>query len=174
MDNHDVAWGTLTRAPDLDRAEADAVISLCDAEECHDGSAPAKSQAKMPDIIAATAVPENLPETFGALLRVLRCEAEMTLDQVASAVGVAKPSVLSWENGKSRPKREKWHDIAKVFGVSPQVLASAAKAEALNKAASLSQRVEDVDRTAMLAAVRKVIAEAYGVTPSAVRIMVEI
>lgn len=174
MDNHDVAWGTSTCMPDLGGPDADAIVSRCDAEASHDESAPAKSQALQPDVMAGTAGSESLPETFGALLRVLRCEAELTLDQVASAVGVAKPSVWSWENGKSKPKREKWHDIAKVLGVSPQVLASAAKAEALNKAASLSLRVEEVGRAAMLTAVREMIAGAYGVTPSAVRIMVEI
>jgi transcriptional regulator with XRE-family HTH domain len=174
MDNHDVAWGTSTTVPDLAIAEAGTILSRCDAETSHRGPAPVDTSASKADMANGTAAAGNLPETFGALLRVLRCEAELTLDQVASAVGVAKPSVWSWENGKSRPKRKKWHDIAKALGVSPQVLASAAKAEALNKAASLSVRLEEVDRAAVLAAGREMIAEAYGVAPSAVRITLEL
>lgn len=174
MDNHDVAWGTTIRSPELTCDHFDEFASQCSVETGYGGFAPENSRAEGYDLSTRMTGSGNMHETFGSLLRVLRCEADLTLEQVASAVGVAKPSVWAWENGKAKPKREKWQALARVLGVSPQVLMDAAKAEALNKAASLVMRGGDVDRTGMLAAGREMIAKAYGVTPSAVRIMVEI
>lgn len=174
MDSHDVEWGTSIGSAGLVGDPFEAIVSQSCPEASLAAPAPACSPAGDADMMARTAALGNPQETFGSLLRTLRFEAELTLGQVASAVGVAKPSVWAWENGKAKPKREKWHALAKVLGVAPNVLASASKAEALNKAASLVMRVEDVDRAGMLVAGREMIAKAYGVSPSAVRIMVEI
>lgn len=174
MDSHDVAWGTTFHAPGVAGVDFDEIASRFGAETSHDRRTLSNSHAANPDMMAGPAVTGNLPETLGALLRLLRCEAGLTLDQVASAVGVKKPSVWAWETGRNNPTREKWHVIANVLGVAPQVLAHAAKAEGRNKAALSRLQVDEVDRAAMLTAGREMIANAYGVTPSAVRITLEI
>jgi transcriptional regulator with XRE-family HTH domain len=174
VDSDSVLWSTTIRNAGVASVDLDSIVTGFDTETDCGGCNPANSHPTNPDMMAGASVSENPHKTLGALLRVLRCEAELTLDQVASALGVAKPSVWAWENGRTKPKREKWHALAKVLRVDPQLLASAAKAEALNKAASSALLTEDVDRAGMLAAGREMIAKAYGVTPSAVRIMVEI
>jgi transcriptional regulator with XRE-family HTH domain len=126
------------------------------------------------DRFAETTVSGNLHGTFASVLCALRFEAELTLDQVASAIGVSKPSVWGWENGKCKPKRDKWSALAKVLGVDQQVFANAAREEAVGKAAARFLQVESAGRTGSLAAGREMIAKAYGVPPSAVRIMIEV
>jgi transcriptional regulator with XRE-family HTH domain len=177
MDSNDVSWGTTIPEAGVVSVNLEGILAGLDAETDYEGVSGANAHPADPDMMAGATVSRNLYETFGAFLRALRCEAELTLDQVAIAVGVAKPSVWAWENGRSKPTREKWYPLARVLGISPQVLASAAKAETLNKAALPVLRVEEVekiDRAAMLAAGREMIAKACGVTPSAVRITVEL
>lgn len=117
---------------------------------------------------------EPQPASLGALLRSLRIEAELSLKQVADAVGVSKPTVWAWENSRARPTRDKWDAIARALGVTLPLMASAAKAERLNKAIGARIGDGDTDRAALLTAGRDMIARAYNVTPSAVRITVEV
>ncbi len=167
MDSLDAGWGTSHRvANDYDQPASSFAATAQNEALVTDNAEESEADGSFAS--------GHLPETLGALLRVLRSEADMTLDQVACAVGVTKPSVWAWENGRAKPTREKWHALAKTFGVAPQILASAAKAEGLNKAAFSLTPFKGKDRSAVLAAGREMIARAYGVTPSAVRITVEI
>lgn len=127
-----------------------------------------------PDALGNQADASDCPTSFSALLRLLRYESGLTLKEVASAVGVSKPTVWGWENGKARPGREKWHAIAKALGVAPDVLASAARKSALAKVASSPPNAEGQDRDALIAQGRAMIAKAYNVTSSSVRIFVEL
>lgn len=174
MGNHDVGLGAAIACVGLTSEHLGSFASRCGIgadftefprENCAVGN---RGQ-----VVGGTG-PGHLNATFGSLLRSLRVEAQLTLGQVADAVGVAKPSVWAWENGKARPKRDKWRAIAKILGVAPQVLVAAARTDALDRAASIVLQAENIDRAGMLAAGREMIAVAYGVGPSAVRITVEI
>jgi transcriptional regulator with XRE-family HTH domain len=175
MDNYDVAHNHAIRDHGLASEVFDTTVSQFGAERSCGGFTRTNYRAADPGVMAGTAVSGNLHMTLGSLLSALRLEAELTLGQVASAVGVSKPSVWAWENGRSKPTREKWDALARVLGVVPQVLISAAKEEkALQTAALAGLRVDGPDRAEMLSAGREMIARAYGVNPSAVKIMVEI
>jgi transcriptional regulator with XRE-family HTH domain len=116
----------------------------------------------------------DCPPSFSELLRILRYEAGLTLQQVAIAVGVSKPTVWSWENGKAKPGREKWHAIANALGVPPDLIASAATKSALAKVVALDSGARGDDRAELIAQGRSMIAKAYNVRTSAVRIFVEV
>jgi transcriptional regulator with XRE-family HTH domain len=178
MDNYDAAHSNATRDLGLASEVFDTTVSQFGAERSCDGFTPTNYRAADPDMMVGTAVSGNLHVTLGSLLSTLRLDNALTLDQVASAVGVTKPSVWAWENGRSKPTREKWDALARVLGVNPQVLTLAAKEEkalkkALNKAASVGLRVDGPDRAEMLSAGREMIARAYGVNPSSVKIVLE-
>lgn len=174
MDIHDVVWGTTNRDTGLAGDHFGADPLQFDARTSSSEFNPANSGTVDADTMTSTSASGNTPETFGALLRTLRFEAGMTLLDVARAVGVAKPSVWAWENGRAKPTREKWRALAKALGVAPHVLDARVKADFRKKAASAVLRVEDIGRTEMLTEGREMIAKAYGVTPSAVRILVEL
>ena len=131
-------------------------------------------RALRPDLVDRRTSARDYPNSFSALLRLWRYESGLTLKEVASAVGVSRPTVWGWEKGKARPGREKWHAIAKVLGVAPDVLVSAARGSALIDLFSSDVEAEGQDRDALIARGRAIIANAYRVPPSAVRIYVEV
>lgn len=98
-------------------------------------------------------------EGLGSRLNRLRREAGLTLADVASALGVSKPTVWAWEKGKARPLPERLDAIAAALGVDPEVLAAAPPAH----------EIEGV-----IADCRARIAAACGTAPEAVRIMIEL
>ena len=63
-----------------------------------------------------------MPNT-GDLIKKLRTDNGMTLEELGDKVGVGKSTVHKWENGMiANMKRDKIAKIAKVFGVSPSYL----------------------------------------------------
>ena len=98
-------------------------------------------------------------ETLGARLNRLRREAGLTLADIATTLGVSKPTVWAWEKGKARPLPERLESIAAALGVAPDLLAAA-------------PAPREID--AVIAECRARIAEACGTDPSAVRIMIEV
>lgn len=98
-------------------------------------------------------------EGLGTRLNRLRREAGLTLADVAARLGVSKPTVWAWEKGKARPLPERLDAIAEALGVDADLLA----------AAPASREIEGV-----IADCRARIAEAYGTTAQAVRIMIEL
>jgi len=96
-------------------------------------------------------------EEFGARLQRLRRERGLSLGDIANRLGVSKPTVWAWEHGKSRPVERRLSGLAEVLGVTPGGLEPAA-----------SGPPEAVERG------RRQIAEAYGVEPARVRIMIEL
>lgn len=99
---------------------------------------------------------EGLP----ARLNRLRREAGLTLADVAAALGVSKPTVWAWEKGKARPLPERLDAIAEALGVTTDCLAPGPSAAG--------------ELDAVIAECRQRIAEASGVDPQAVRIMIEL
>jgi transcriptional regulator with XRE-family HTH domain len=96
-------------------------------------------------------------EDFGARLQRLRRERGLSLGDIAGRLGVSKPTVWAWEHGKSRPVERRLSGLAEVLGVTPGGLEPAA-----------SGPPEAVERG------RRQIAQAYGVEPARVRIMIEL
>ncbi|MEM6908624.1 MAG: helix-turn-helix domain-containing protein [Pseudomonadota bacterium] len=97
-------------------------------------------------------------EPLGARLNRLRRERGMTLSDVASALGVSKPTVWAWEKGKARPLPERIEAIANALDVAP---------EDLRVTGGLGQS------SALVEECRLRIATAYGTEPQNVRIMIE-
>ncbi len=95
---------------------------------------------------------------FGPRIRQLRMNRRLTLDNVAAALGVSKPTVWAWEQGKSRPQESRIAPLAEVLGVTPADL--------------LASRGGDQER--LIDQSRMRIAQAFGISPDKIRIMVEL
>lgn len=96
---------------------------------------------------------------LGVRLNRLRREQSLTLEQVANALGVSKPTVWAWEKGKARPLPERIGPIAQVLGVAESELTSGTDAR------ENGSLIEDC---------RVRIASEYGTRPEYVRIMIEV
>ena len=108
----------------------------------------------------AVKAPEGaLPVTegFGARLHRLRTERGLSLADIADKLGVSKPTVWAWEHGKARPVERRLTALAEALGVTPG---------GLEPAASGPPEAVEIGR--------RQIAEAYGVEPARVRIMIEL
>lgn len=99
-------------------------------------------------------------EALGPQLNRLRREAGLTLADVASALGVSKPTVWAWEKGKARPLPERLDAIAAALGVNVEALAP------------VSDTGDDIG--AIIEQCRHRIAEVCGTRSDAVRIMIEL
>jgi len=99
-------------------------------------------------------------EALGTRLNRLRREAGLTLAEVATALGVSKPTVWAWEKGKARPLPERLDAIAAALGVAPDMLAPGPGS--------------DGEIGAVIAECRERIATACGTSPQSVRIMIEL
>ncbi len=102
--------------------------------------------------------PPAMVDPLGVRLNRLRRERGLTLAQVASALGVSKPTVWAWEKGKARPLPERIEAIAQVLGVE------ASELEVMGQVGEGSAVIEEC---------RMRIAQASGVDPRSIRIMIE-
>lgn len=102
-------------------------------------------------------------QSFGNRLNRLRREKGMTLDQVASALGVSKPTVWAWEKGKAKPIPERIEGIAQVLGVAASDLAGSGTGSGPEGA-----------RENLIAQLRVSIASEFEIDPDDVRIMIEV
>lgn len=98
-------------------------------------------------------------ESFGARLQRLRKARGLTMAKLAVALGVSKPTIWAWENGKSRPLDNRVEVLAEMLGVGKAQLLGSADPE---------------DQRNLLARSREQIAEAFGTSPNNVRIMIEL
>ena len=98
-------------------------------------------------------------EPFGTRLNRLRRERSMTLADIASALGVSKPTVWAWEKSKARPVPSRIPEIAAALDVSVQELGEAAPAD---------------EASAVTEECRARIAAVHGTDPENIRIMIEI
>ena len=99
-------------------------------------------------------------ETLGSRINRARREAGLTLADVAAVLGVSKPTVWAWEKGKARPLPERLEAIAAALNVAPDIL--------------LASHHETGDIETIITACRERIAEACEISPTAVKIMIEL
>ncbi|MEM7780724.1 MAG: helix-turn-helix domain-containing protein [Pseudomonadota bacterium] len=97
--------------------------------------------------------------SLGVKLNRLRRERGLTLAQVADALGVSKPTVWAWEKGKARPLAERIEAIADVLGVP---------------ATEFTESSDSAASSVLVAECRERLAQAYGISPQSIRIMIEV
>lgn len=107
---------------------------------------------------AAVPAPVVVHEPLSSRLHQLRKAKGMTLAEVADALGVSKPTVWAWEQGRARPSPERFARIAELFGLAESGLATGRDENARGEA---------------LAQARQLVAASLGVEASQVRIMIE-
>lgn len=99
-------------------------------------------------------------EVLGVRINRLRREAGLTLADIATRLGVSKPTVWAWEKGKARPLPERIDAIAAALGVATEeIIAAPAPDEGLS---------------AVIEECRGRIAVACGAPQTKVRIMIEL
>ncbi|MDD3799204.1 MAG: helix-turn-helix transcriptional regulator [Novosphingobium sp.] len=98
-------------------------------------------------------------ESFASRLQRLRKARGLTLAQLADALGVSKPTVWAWEQGRARPVDHRIEGLAEVLGVERAELLAGQDAAALQD---------------LLVRSREQIAAAFGTDPGNVRIMIEL
>lgn len=98
-------------------------------------------------------------ETLASRLIQLRKDKGLTLATVAQQLGVSKPSVWAWEQGRARPTSERLARIAAFYGLGETGLASGRDHDVLSEALALA---------------RQQVADAFSVDVTKVRIMIEL
>lgn len=98
-------------------------------------------------------------ERFSVKLRRLRRRRGLTLEQVAHALDVSKPTVWAWENGKCRPLPNRMAAIAEVLGADVAELHEISSPDGPDEVIEIC---------------RQRIAAAYQVSSASVRILVEL
>lgn len=98
-------------------------------------------------------------ETFAARLRRLRSERGMTLAAIGEALGVSKPTVWAWEQGRAQPIAPHMAALAALFGQDEADLAGNGSSAELQDA---------------LAKARLLVADLLKVNPAKVRILLEL
>lgn len=107
-----------------------------------------------------TLAPQSRPdESFGTRLHRMRKERGLTLSQIAAQLGVSKPTVWAWEQGKARPVDSRIDALAEAMGVS--------RAEILSGTSNAALRD-------LIARCREQIANVVGTTVDKIRIMIEL
>jgi len=112
-----------------------------------------------PDLGIAPRIEALDDEPFGTRLQRLRKERRLTLADIASQLGVSKPTVWAWEQGKARPVDSRMDALAAALGVQRAELSPGEMGSSLRELIGRS---------------REQIARAVGVGPDKVRIMIEL
>jgi transcriptional regulator with XRE-family HTH domain len=108
---------------------------------------------------AAPSKPPLPDESFGMRLHRLRNDKGLTLSQIATQLGVSKPTVWAWEQGKARPVDSRIEALSAALGVPPSELVPGRDSPALRD---------------LLIRAREQIASAFGIAPDKVRIMIDL
>lgn len=98
-------------------------------------------------------------ETFGMRLSRIRHSRGMTLNQLGEMLGVSKPTVWAWEHGKAHPISSRLSAIAKALDVSN---------EDLIPDPHMPDVLDEINNA------RSKIAQAYGVNPEQVRVLIDL
>lgn len=98
-------------------------------------------------------------ESLASRLHQLRKTKGMTLDAVAQALGVSKPTVWAWEQGRARPSPERFAKIAELFGLGES---------------RLTMGRDDTALSEILTQARQQVAKSLGLDPAKVRILIEL
>lgn len=98
-------------------------------------------------------------ESFAARLERLRKMRGLSLAQIGRELGVSKPTVWAWEQGKAHPTEARIAPLAALLGVDPAELLTGRDSDGLRN---------------VLAQARDQVAAAFGTRPENVRIMIEL
>jgi transcriptional regulator with XRE-family HTH domain len=101
-------------------------------------------------------------EVLGERLARLRRAQGLSKTDLADRLGVTVTSICYWEQGRSRPRLARLHELAAMLGTTPTELLSRDSAPSGDHLSDLVTRM------------RAEIAHAAGTTPSKVRITIEI
>jgi transcriptional regulator with XRE-family HTH domain len=101
----------------------------------------------------------RLEESFPARLHRLRKERGLTLSAIGDALGVSKPTVWAWEQGRARPTGQHLAALAALFAMAQDDLVSGRDADGIGE---------------LLAQVRIRVAAAFAVEPAKVRISIDL
>jgi transcriptional regulator with XRE-family HTH domain len=97
---------------------------------------------------------------FSEMLKQHRLARQLTLDELARALGVSKPTIWAWENAKSRPRAERHAALAQILQLPLDSLMNADSSP--------------IDQSRVVRECKERIAEAFELDPSAVRIRIEL
>jgi transcriptional regulator with XRE-family HTH domain len=98
-------------------------------------------------------------ESFATRLQRLRKASGLSMADIAARLGVSKPTVWAWEQGRAKPVDERIAALAEALGVGPEELVAGRDVTAIDH---------------VLARVREDVARAYGVRAEQVRIQIEL
>lgn len=98
-------------------------------------------------------------EPFGMRLQRLRKQRGLTMSQLAAQLGVSKPTVWAWEQGKARPVEARMEALAQALDVSAEDMLIERSLPAL---------------PGLIARAKEQIASALGVAPEKVKIVVDL
>ncbi|QIG55446.1 helix-turn-helix domain-containing protein [Altererythrobacter sp. BO-6] len=118
-----------------------------------------KAEGPLPSELRQSIPARGQGLAFGKMLEQQRKARGLTLEQVASRLGVSKPTVWAWEKGKARPLDDRYPAIAEVLGLS---------------VSDLHERDQPAAVSELLKSSRAEIARALGIAPESVRILIEI
>lgn len=86
-----------------------AALSAAQLRSEVSGKSPRQAEAAPPQALGG--------QSFGSRLQRLRKERGLTLSQLAAQMGVSKPTVWAWEQGKARPIEGRMQALAQALGV---------------------------------------------------------
>lgn len=113
-----------------------------------------------PELTSATRIAgRSAAAVLGSRIQALRRERGLTLSELARRLGVSKPTVWAWEQGKARPVDSRIAPLAEVLGVDAQTLVLGSG---------------EGGGSELVARARNQIAAAFGVQGDRVRIMIDL
>lgn len=118
-----------------------------------------KAEAPLPPTVGTADPTFARGLALGRKLEQARKARGLTLAQVADRLAVSKPTVWAWEKGKARPVDERFPAIAEALGLTLEDL------QELRQPGGLSE---------LLDSSRERIAEALGIEPKQIRILIEL
>lgn len=99
-------------------------------------------------------------DNFGQTLKRYRRERCLTLDDLAKALGVSKPTIWAWEHSKSRPKPERYEALAEVLKVPVESF--------------ICKNSDEHAKAELVKECKEKIAEAFSLHPSAICIRIKL
>jgi transcriptional regulator with XRE-family HTH domain len=64
----------------------------------------------------------RIARRWGVAIKAQRLRRGMSVAELADALGVSRPTIYDWENGRAAPSPERHVQIANVLGVHPRLL----------------------------------------------------
>lgn len=112
-------------------------------------------------------------EAFGARLRRLRHERGLSLVEFAQRMNVSRPTVWSWEAGRSLPRSSKLPSLLEVLAVSESDLLGMSDELLFGSAAGRASAPENALQT-IISNTKSQIAEIVGTSPDRVKLVIEV